>query len=284
MVSVVTDSTADLPDDVASKLGIRVIPLYVRFGDQVLKDHIEISPEDFLNRLEASSVLPRTSQPSPSDFIGVYEEMVSAGVTDIISIHISSTLSGTYSCACLAREAVMEKHRVNIEVIDGVSASMGTGLLAIESARMANEGATVSEITERINFLKNRLKIFLAVDTLEYLAKNGRIGKAQELLGTLLSIKPILGLKDGEVIVVSKVRGRSRVVSEIVQAFIEHIPPGASVLAAVAHANNPAMAENLAQRLQETYEVQGDLIVTYAGPVIASHTGPGLVGAVVVEI
>ena len=205
-VKIVTDSSADIPQELAAKLGITIVPLYVRFGDEVFRDIVEISHDEFYRRLSACSIHPSSIQPSPQDFMEVYNKL-SKGSDGIISIHISSRLSGTFNSAMQAKSNV---NNCPIEVIDSRILSMGLGIIAIEAAKLANKGASFAAILDWINTNSPRIKLMGLLDTLKYVLLGGRIGKAKALMGTLFNIKPVLSLRDGEVIPVGQVRSRGK--------------------------------------------------------------------------
>lgn len=272
-VKIVTDSTADLPKEIVEELGIRVVPLNVHFGEEVFLDWVELTPEGFFEKLAGTDLLPRTSQPSPGDFQKVYEELGSGGDA-IVSVHISQVLSGTYQSATMARDLL---EGMDITVIDSKVASMALGLVVIEAARAAKAGKSKEEILEIIDFYLQETRVLFMVDTLEYLEKNGRIGKAQALLGGLLKMKPILSLKDGGIIPVEKARGSKKALQTIVERLQEMLPPDRKVKGTIVHGNALATAEALAEDLKKTYDLS-ELIITSVGAVIGCHTGPGLVG------
>ncbi|HTY82477.1 MAG TPA: DegV family protein, partial [Dehalococcoidales bacterium] len=194
-VKVVTDTLSDISFDLAAKLGVTVIPLYVRFGEEIYKDRVEITPEDFYRRLVNEPKLPSTTQPSPNDFLEVYQKL-SAETDEILVVTISSKMSGTYQSACQARDLV--KGKVKIEVVDSLQVALGEGLLVIAAVNAINKGANLAQAAEVVRKGINRMHVVCYFDTLKYLAKGGRIGKASGLIGSLLSVKPILCTKDGE--------------------------------------------------------------------------------------
>jgi len=273
-VAIVTDSTADLPREMYEEHGIVVVPLLVHFGDEIYRDGVDLSSEEFYDKLVSSKILPRTSQPSPHDFQVVYEDLASKS-EEIVSIHLSSKLSGTYQSATLA--AGMMKG-TKVRVIDGKGASAITGLLVLEAARLARSGATADDIAARLHHLIEGMVVFFTVDTLEYLEKNGRIGKATAFLGTLLSIRPLLQLYDGEVVPFEKVRGsKAKVLARMIAAAKERAPSGKKLRAAIMHGAVPEEAAALKQTVER--ELACDEILTaWLGPVIGSHVGPGTLG------
>lgn len=272
-IAIVTDSTADLPPHLYSEYGVTVVPLLVHFGDEVYRDGVDLSSEGFYAKLTSSNVLPRTSQPSPHDFQVVYEDLVSRS-DGVVSIHLSSKLSGTYQSAVIAAGTLKG---APVRVIDGRLASAATGLLVLEAARMAKAGAGIDDIVARVEHLIGEMKVFFTVDTLEYLEKNGRIGKATAFLGTLLSIRPLLWIDDGEVAPYEKVRGsRQKILARLVAVAKEHAPAGKKLRAAVIHAVSPDEAASLKDILEREFMCD-EILVATIGPVIGSHTGPGTI-------
>ncbi|MCR4401918.1 MAG: DegV family protein [Firmicutes bacterium] len=272
-IAVVTDSTADLPPHLYRELGITVVPLFVHFGDEVYRDGVDLSSEEFYAKLASTSVLPRTSQPSPRDFAVVYEQLVSRS-DGVVSIHLSSKLSGTYQSAVIAAG---ELKGAPVRVIDGRLASAATGLLVLEAARMAAAGAGMGEIVARVEELIGITKVFFTVDTLEYLEKNGRIGKATAFLGTLLSIRPLLWMQDGEVAPYEKVRGsRQKILARLVDAVGKHAPADKRLRVAVVHAASPDEASVVKDAVEKELACE-ETIVTTIGSVIGSHAGPGTI-------
>lgn len=270
---IVTDSTADLPEKIVEELDINIVPLNVHFGEKTYLDWVELKPEVFFEKLAVTEDLPRTSQPSPGDFAKTYEEL--GGPEDtIISMHISSVLSGTYQSATMARDMLPDK---DIEVIDTQVTSMALGLIAIEAAKAVKEGKNKEEVLEIIHYYMKENKIFFLVDTLEYLQKNGRIGKAAAFMGGLLNVKPILSLKDGAIVPVEKVRGSKKAMVTMVELLKSQISTDKELIGAIVHGNAPDKAEALKKELEKTYGDM-DIIVTSVGAVIGCHTGPGLVG------
>lgn len=211
-VRIVTDSTADLSPEEAAALCVTVVPLTVSFGDEDLLDGIDIDASTFYDRLTSSKLLPRTSQPPVERFKAAYE--AAAQETDeIVSIHLSSRLSGTLNSASVAREEV--SHELRIELIDSHMVSLGLGAIVIAAAEAAQAGASMAEVVEVARRTMDRVTVAIVVDTLEYLQRGGRIGRARSLLGSVLSIKPILHVEDGEVAPLERVRTRGRAVERI---------------------------------------------------------------------
>lgn len=274
-IHVVTDSGSDLPIDVREKYNIHVVPLTIQFGDEIYTDGIDLGVADFYQRLASEADLPSTCQPSPADFLKIYEEIAQPGDT-IISIHLSSNLSGTYQSAVLA--STMVNNGVEIIAIDTKSASMGIGLVAVAVAEAVQNGATKEEAVAEAERVIEHLGVYFIVDTLENLKKNGRIGAAQALVGSLLNIKPILTLKEGTVTPFDKVRGKAKSLKRIQDLITEYAAEyGNSPLrVGITHANSQAEADKLAKELQAQLDIK-ELIVSYIGPTIGVHTGQGTI-------
>jgi DegV family protein with EDD domain len=274
LVRIVTDSTSDLPPAVAKELGITVVPLSVHFGDKTYKDGVDLSPDQFFSILTTSSVHPTTSQPSAGDYIKAYTQL-SATTKSIVSIQMSSKLSGSYGAAMMARESVFT--RCQVEVIDSLSASLGLGFLAISAAEAANQGASLREVTSLVRRLIPHIHIMLSVDTLEYLERGGRIGRAQAFLGTMLNVKPLLKIEDGEIHPVERVRTRAKVLERLYE-FVELFPHIERL--AIVHSHTPEDAEMLIRRI-EPFVPREKVMVAQYGPVLGVHLGPGTLGVIV---
>jgi DegV family protein with EDD domain len=284
LVRVVTDSTADLPPELARVHGIRVVPLRVLFGDQIFQDGVDLRPREFYERLEKGEVHPRTSPPLKGDFLNVYRPL--AGRKDLISLHLSGKLSQTLENA---RAAVTEglpdfqamrgpAERVTIKVVDSGSVSLGLGMLAVFAARLARRGIDLDGIAERLEAMRPRMHTLFAVNTLEYLARGGRIGKARALMGNLLGIKPILGVVDGEVVSIDRVRGGRAAQPRLIELFRQRVDPGRPVVVSIAHAKAPVWADRLRVLFEQSFGV-AELFMAEMGPVVGTHAGPGTVGA-----
>jgi DegV family protein with EDD domain len=274
-IAVVTDSTADLPANVYEENDIKVVPLHVQFGDETYREGVDLSSEEFYSKLAFHKVMPRTSQPAPHEFETVYRQLMNES-DSIVSIHMSSKLSGTYQSANIAANAIgCEK----IRVIDSKSVSAGTGLLALEAARLSKLDITLKDLVDKIEATKSRLRLFFTVDTFDYMVKNGRIGKATAFLGTLLSIRPIMAIANGEVEPIERVRAsRDKALMRFAEVVAEAMPKGYAMRGAVIHAIEPERGETLKQSLEELLHFE-DLIVCSLGAGIGSHSGPGTMGA-----
>jgi len=273
-IRVVTDSLANLPADVAASKGIEVVPLQVIFGSEAFADGIDLTNEQFYERLRQSRALPTTSQPSAGQFAAVYQRLLSEGASSIVSVHVSRHLSGTYGAAVAGRELVPD---ARISVLDTLSITTGLGLLALRAADAVDKGMNHGQVVDLIESLSPRARVFFVVDTLEYLQKGGRIGAASAFLGSLLSLKPILAIREGVVQPVERVRTKSRALDHLAKLVAQEVPPGSVLHAAILHGQALEEATNLAERIHKNYRCQ-DLMIGEVGPVIATHTGPGVVG------
>lgn len=274
-MKIVSDSTADLPESLIKEYEIEIVPLKVHFVEEVFLDWVELKPEEFYYKLEKADMLPKTSQPSPADFAEKYKEL--GEDETIISIHISSELSGTYQSAIMAKEMLPY---MDIHVFDSKLASMAHGMIVIEAAKAVKAGKTKKEVLQLIDNLINRIKIYFIVDTLEYLQKNGRIGRAQAMLGSLLNIKPILTLEDGIVTPKEKARGRTKALDRLIKICKEEYGTERQVKVALVHGNVLDEALKLKEKAEEVFQFD-EAIISELGAVIGSHTGPGTVGIVI---
>ena len=246
IVKIVTDSTADLPAELANELGITIVPLYVCFGEAVYRDRVDISEDDFYKRLLQDSTHPTTTQPTPQDFAEVYRELTSKA-DGIISIHISEKLSGTCNSALQGKKLV--ENGCPIEVVDSKTTSMALGLIVVAAATIAKNGKSVQQVAEDVRQLVSDVQLLVLFDTLKYLAKGGRIGKAKSLLGSVLSVKPILTIKDGEFVPVIQVRSRSKGIEKLFD-FAKDADNIEDLV--IIHNTTPDEAQSLADRISST--------------------------------
>lgn len=272
-VHIVTDSTSDIPKAVADELHITVVPLTIAFGTQSYRDGIDLNADDFYARLPHEKDLPTTSQPPPALFQHAYEHLITQG--DVVSVHLSHKFSGTVEAA---RRVALETAPDKITVVDSGSASMGLGLCAISAARAAQSGADRAECAAAAEAVARRLHIAVAFETLEYLRRGGRIGRAKAFVGGLLRLKPILTVKDGEAFPVTRVRSRAKAIEELFALCTKHANVSDIV---VLHTTTPSDAADLARRAREA--VPGAMVYEGRfGPVLGVHGGPGMLGICVV--
>jgi DegV family protein with EDD domain len=269
-VRIVVDSTADIPPALAAEHGIAVVPLTVRFGDEVFRDGVDLTPSQFLARLEAGGALPTTAQPSPGEFLSAFQPSLAEGAS-VIALILSSKLSGAYSSALVAaREAAGEGGRV--DVVDSRTIALACGLAAIEAASAANAGADHETVLALIDDLLGRAHLVAALDTLEYVQRGGRIGRAQALIGSLLSIKPLVTVADGVVTPLEQVRTRQRALARLVERIIA-LAEREIVRLAVLHAADEASALEVRDRVASVVPADR-IMVAEVGPAIATYTGP----------
>ena len=271
--AIVLDSTSDYPDAPSRFPNMRFVPLYVRFGDETFKDYVELGSDAFYEKLRASAVLPATSQPTPQDFLTTYQEL--AAYERIYSVHVSSKVSGTYGSAELAaRELGGDK----VRLVDSLTASLAIALLAHAIQRRLARGTTDEEIDELVARFHRESGVVFTVETLEYLQKGGRIGRAAALAGSLLNVRPILGVQDGEVVAVARVRGRQKALAEFERRFADATEDKAGLRVAIAHADAAEWVGTISElvwRVRPKAEIE---FTANLGAVVSTHAGPGAVG------
>jgi DegV family protein with EDD domain len=272
--AVVLDSTADFPDAPERFPNFRVVPLYVRFGDESLKDYVEIDPQRFYQRLTTATELPTTSQPTPADFLAVYEELAPA-YEHILSLQLSSTLSGTFASAQSAADVLGGG---KVRVIDSRTVSASLALLAIGVQRRLERGTTDDEIDAFVGEYGWSHHLLFTVNTLEYLAKGGRIGKAAAFAGNLLNVKPILTIRDGEVVPLKRVRGSQKAFQEFKSLFESTTTDSPQLKVGIAHAAAPERMEALRKMVRDVRPKAEIEMATTLGAVVGTHAGPGTVG------
>ena len=275
-VKIITDTLSDITGDLAAKLGITTVPLYVRFGEEVYRDRVDITSEDFYRRLINEPKLPSTTQPTPNDFAEVYRK--AAQETDeILVIAVSSKLSGTYQSAMQAKDYVKGKCR--IEIVDSQTVAMAEGLIVIAAVNAVKAGANLDKVLELSRKAVSRSHLVAYFDTLKYLAKGGRIGKAKEFLGSMLSVKQILTVKDGEMAPLTRVHSL-RSGFEFLQSVPSRYPNLEGL--AVEHTTNPEDGNTLAERLAKIYP-KVPIYRSIISPVIGTYSGPGALALSVLE-
>lgn len=275
-VAVVTDSTADLPADLIEQLGITVVPLNVRIGGNSYEDRVTITPDDFMRMLAENNDMPMTSAPSVGRFANEYERL-SQNHDQILSIHISSKLSGTYNSACTASDLFI--NGPEIRVIDSTTASMGMGLVVKRAAELARDGSTIEEIEAQVTRMIARTHVIFLVDTLEHLRRGGRIGRAAEIIGSVLQLKPLLRIEEGIVVPQARTRTHARAVQGMVQ-LINELPriDSAAVLHTAGADDIGTLVDCLAPKVPED-----TLIITELSPVLSAHIGPKGLGVAILE-
>ena len=271
--AIVVDSTADFPEGPQRFPNWRVVPLYVRFGDESYRDYVELEPEAFYARLRSPAETPSTSQPTPGDFLAAYEEL--AGYERILSLHIAGKLSGTIESA---RSAARLLDSDRVRTIDSESASAAIAMLGLAIQRRLEHGTSDDEVDELVARYRREAGLLFTVETLEYLARGGRIGRARGWAAELLNIKPILSIKEGEVLPVKRVRGSRKAFLEFASAFEAGTRDVPTLRVGIAHAAAPERAEALRKMVRHTRPAAEVELVTTLGPVVGTHAGPGTVG------
>jgi DegV family protein with EDD domain len=276
-VRIVTDSTSDIPSHVAQELGITVVPLSVIFGEDTYKEGVEISHDLFYERLGRVKQLPTTSAPSVGDFLDAYRNVLKE-TDEIISVHLSSKLSATYSNATQAA-AILADEGARVDVVDSQTISVGMMFMCTAAVRAAAEGASVDEIRKLVEGMAPRISVYVVLDTLEYVRRGGRIGRARAFLGTVLRVKPILSIHDGEVHPEERVRTRSLALDRLFQ-MATSLPNIERI--GVAYSTNAEEAEEMKRRIKEALDGV-DVAMARLGPVIGVHGGPGTLGVGILQ-
>lgn len=267
-VLVVTDSTSDIPVHMAGRLGIEVVPLTISFDSDSFRDGIDLTPAEFITRLRHASNLPKTSQPPVTAFESVFRNARERG-QDVVCVTVSADLSGTHNAARLAAEQVDPDH---IRIIDSRAATMQLGWVVIAAARVAQQGATLDEVGQAGSTAISRVKLFAVLQTLDYVYKGGRIGRAQQLVGSALAIKPILSIVDGVLVPVERVRTWKKAIARAGD-LITPTPTDIIVL----HSDNLGDAQPVAARLSLAYP-EATIEITFVGATITTYAGPGAIG------
>ncbi len=271
------DSTADLPDYAERFANLRMVPLTVRFGDEPdLRDHVDLDADAFYARLALASEPPRTSAPAPQAFADTYEQLLAGPYSHVVSVHISGSLSATVQSARLAAAPLGDR----VTVIDARSASAGTALCALGIEGLLAAGTTVEAVAAYGEEFAREVHCSFSVETLDYLQRGGRIGRAQALVGGLLGVRPILGLVDGDVVAVARVRGAARVLSTMLEQLVETSPADRPTRVAIAHAQAPEQAAALAAEIVRVRPLARIELVVPLGPVVGTYGGPGTLGLV----
>lgn len=275
-VAIVTDSTAYLPANLLRGLDIHSVPLQVIWGEQTFRDGIDIEPDEFYIRLKDAKVMPSTSQPSPAAFKQIYSDLLERGY-DILSVHISSRLSGTCDSAIQAQSAFPGKR---IHIIDSLQTSLAMGFPILKAARAAAQGATLEDCEVMVREDLKQCGVLFLLSTLEFLRRGGRIGGAAAFLGTALGLKPILDLRDGRVEAMERVRTMAKATDRLLEIFEERVGSRSPISFGILHANAESEAQAVLNRARERFSVDRvqDAVIAPVSPVIGTHTGPGCLG------
>lgn len=273
MLAIITDSTCDLPADELRQLNIRRVPLYVNFKGEVYQDWLEINPQDIVAGVRAGAAIPSTSQPSPQDFVNAFEAAITQGATELLCVTISSKLSGTHQSASVAADEVS----VPVHVFDSQAASLGIAMMLKKAAAMRDRGAETDTILLELERIRAQAMLRFTVGDLDYLKKNGRIGGAGALLGSLLNIKPILSVVSGRVEPVGRVRGSKKAVQTMIGDLKALAKQGTPIVYFL-HIQDLNAAEQLRQEIQNSGVRFEDGGIYEIGAVITAHVGPGTYG------
>jgi DegV family protein with EDD domain len=270
-IGIVTDSTCDLPEDVVAKHGITVVPLYINVGDESYLDGVDLSREEFYERLPGWKIAPQTATPNPGIFRRTYDRLADEGITEILSIHISISLSGTVNAARLAAREVTA---LPVRVFDGGQVTLGTGLLVLAAAKAAAAGHSIGEIVEMLKEKMQRTHVFAALDTLEFLQRSGRMSWAVSKLGSVLCIRPLLKMHNGDP-QIEKIRTSRRAIERMME-LVGDLGPLEEL--ALLHTHAPDKLEELYERARHLFPAGKELLQAEVTPVIGTHVGPGAVG------
>jgi DegV family protein with EDD domain len=271
-IALVCDSTADLTEAEQRALDVTVVPLNVHFGSEVLRDHVDISPSQFLDRLTSATELPRTSQPSPAAFAAAYKD-TAAGHDAVLALTLSSRLSGTYQSAVIGIQSA--ELPVPVRVVDSLSASIGLGLQVRRARELIDQGLELDQVESTLEREREQYHLIFFADTLEFLQRGGRIGKASLLVGSLLKIKPLLIVVNGEVEPYERTRSRSRAIEGLIEYARQF--PSITRMAILHDGTSPADVETIKQGIADRVP-ESAIVAEQYGPIIATHVGPGALG------
>ena len=273
-IQVITDSTLDIPQGMTDSLGIRVVPIYVRFGEKTYRDGVDIKTDEFYSVLSSTEVHPATSQPNPEDFTAVYQEYCD-NTEGIVSIHISSRISGTFNSATMAKTTL--KSRCPIEIIDSKMNSGGLGLVTMAAARLAQSGASFSEVVAEAHRAVNEVRMFGMFETMKYLARSGRVNKTIATASRILNVMPLLTFHDGEIVRAGLVRAVSKGMDKIYD-FVKNNTPISELI--VVHSKVAEQAEQMKKRLSK-FIGEEKILIAELGAGLGVHGGPGVILAAV---
>jgi DegV family protein with EDD domain len=278
-IAVLTDSCASIPERLLKELNIHWVAYYIHRGQEVLRDLVTIQRDDFLRWLPMATTLPTTASPGPGDYLQIYERMaVEEGIEEIVSIHMTSKGSGAYQAATVAKSMLQERlPRLRIEVIDTLNVSLCQGWMAIEAARAALAGKSLDDIVTKIKKMIPITRMVQTADTLKYLYMGGRIGMAQRLVGSLLNIKPLIGMENGVIVPLGTARSRSRAYQMMIDLVEAAVVPKVKIKIAYVHAGAREEVEKIKALVEERLDVM-ETIFAELSPALAVHTGPGTAG------
>ncbi len=277
-IAIVTDSAASIPDSFIQSLAIHWVPYYIHRGKEVLRDLVTAPRDTFYKWLPTATELPKTASPGPGDYFEMYKSLAQQGIHEIVSIHMTSKGSGAYQAALVAKSMMEETMQgLRIEVIDTLNVSMCQGWMAIEAARAARAGQALPDIVARIRQMMPITRMIQTADTLKYLYMGGRIGRAKHLVGSLLNIKPLIGMEDGVIVPLGQVRSRHKAYQAIAQMIVDTVGENVRINIAYMHAAAQEEAEKLKQLVEQRITC-GESLIAELSPALGVHSGPGTVG------
>lgn len=280
MIRIVTDSTCDLPEGQLAQLDVRVVPIHLLFGNEQYQEGVTLSYQEFFTKVNALGIVPKTSQPSPGDFVQVYRQLASEGATTILSLHVTGRLSGTVRSAQMAAELV--KDEVEVRVFDSLAGSAALGFMILEAREMLAHGATADQVLARWTAIRDHLGIFFYLDTLKYARMSGRVGALQSSLASILHIKPLIALNDGLLDVAERVRSRKAALSRLVEMAVERAA-GRPVNMAVVHAEDPEGSQALLSQARQAMDCRHTFVARLATSLV-TNLGVGTLGIVVYPV
>ena len=276
--AIVTDSTASIPQDLSKELNIHQVAYYIHRGAEVLRDLISIQRPEFLKWLPTAEKLPKTASPGPGDYVSIYEKLANDGIEEIASIHMTSKGSGAYQAARAAQDIIREKlPQLKIEVIDTMNVSLCQGWMAIEAARAALAGMNLKTITKKVYSMIPISHMIQTADTLRYLYMGGRIGNAVRLMGSMLNLKPLIGMESGEIVALGVARGRHKAYQKMVEKIELNVGSAARIKVAFVHAGALKEIEVLRSMVENKFNCV-EIIMAELSPALMVHTGPGTTG------
>ncbi len=281
MIRIATDSTCDLPAEYLEELDVTVVPINIQFGTDTYEDGVGIDRDTFYRKINELGILPTTSQPSAGQFEEYYRRLLDGGATDIVSLHVTAKLSGTFQSAELARE--MLDGQVQVHPFDTACGSAGLGFMVLEAGRMAMAGQGVAEILDRMKTIRERMNIILTLKDLRFAQMSGRVGRLQSSLVSLLDIKPIVLLQDGLLDVAEKVRTQRKAIDRMVEIMVEKVGTSAPVNLAVIHAQAPDLGQELLDRAKALFNCRETFLADLTSSLVV-HFGPGTLGLIAYRI
>lgn len=279
MIGIVTDTCASIPPDLVESLGIEVVPYYLHRGDETLRDMVDIQPDEFYAWLATAKKLPTTANPGPGDYLSAFEHFAERGITEMVTLHMTSKGSGAYQAGLIAREmAQAQEYGLRIEVIDTLQVAMVHGWASIEAARAAQQGLAFEDVVEAARHVCRTGQMFQATDDLKYLYMGGRIGRAKHLVGNLLNVKPIVSMdREGIIFAAGSARGWANTITKVVELMAETGASGNPIRVGVTHNAAPERAQKMIDAATAAFDVR-EVLVSQLSPALGVHTGPGMVG------